>query len=85
MSRRVLALIAKDLRELGRSRGLLISMGALPMTMLPVPIFLVALAVKSSVGEASELLRFYRYQMYLKQHPTQSQLQRECLTKPLAC
>ncbi len=60
MRQRVLALLWKDLREIRRSRGLLISMAALPMTMLPVPIILVAMALKSSPGDARELLAFYR-------------------------
>jgi ABC-type Na+ efflux pump permease subunit len=63
--KRVLALLWKDLREIRRSRGLLISMAALPMTMLPVPIILVSMALKSSVSDARELLGFYRGTVHL--------------------
>ncbi len=55
-----MALLRKDLREIGRSRGLLLSMSALPLTMLPVPIFLVWMGVHASKGDAVNLLAFYR-------------------------
>jgi ABC-type Na+ efflux pump permease subunit len=52
-------LLRKELTELGRSRWLLFSMAALPLTMLPVPIVLVELMVKASHAEASDLAQFY--------------------------
>jgi ABC-2 type transport system permease protein len=54
--RRTLALLAKDLREIRRSRGLLVSMAALPMTMVPLPIFLVWTFEHFPLGEAQNLL-----------------------------
>ncbi|MHB8420839.1 MAG: ABC transporter permease subunit [Myxococcales bacterium] len=54
--RRTLALIAKDLREIRRSRGLLLSMAALPLTMVPLPVFLVWTFERFPLGEAQNLL-----------------------------
>jgi ABC-2 type transport system permease protein len=53
-------LLRKELTELRRSRWLLLSMAALPLTMLPVPIVLVELMVRSSHAEAADLAQFYR-------------------------
>ncbi len=53
---RTLALLGKDLREIRRSRGLLVSMAALPMTMVPLPIFLVWTFEHFPIGEAQNLL-----------------------------
>ncbi|MHB1844584.1 MAG: ABC transporter permease subunit [Deltaproteobacteria bacterium] len=56
---RVLVLLEKELREIRRSRGLLFSMSALPITMLPVPIVLVAGVAHAPLNEVRNLLAFY--------------------------
>lgn len=59
MTSRTLALLGKELRELRRSRGLLVSLAALPATMVPLPILLVGLSVRAPVGDVLNLLGFY--------------------------
>lgn len=57
---RTWALLGKELTELRRSPWLLFSMAALPLTLLPMPIVLVELVVRSSHVEASDLAQFYK-------------------------
>ncbi len=56
---RALVLLGKELREIRRSRGLLLSMSALPLSMLPVPIVLVAGVAHAPMGDIHNLIGYY--------------------------
>lgn len=56
-------LLAKELREIRRSRGLLLSMFALPVPMVVVALVLVRLVLHVHPGDLNELIRFYHVQL----------------------
>jgi ABC-type Na+ efflux pump permease subunit len=53
-------LLRKELLEVRRSRGLLLSMFALPIPMVAVALLLVNLVMRAPAAELGELVRFYR-------------------------
>jgi len=55
-----LVLLAKELREIGRSRMLLASMAALPLSLIPLPVGLVHLVARSKPAEALDMVQFYK-------------------------
>ncbi len=53
-------LLAKELREISRSRLLLASMSALPLSLIPLPVGLVHLMARSKRSEALDMVQFYK-------------------------
>jgi len=53
-------LLAKELREIRRSRMLLASMAALPLSLIPLPVGLVYLVAHARRSEALDMVQFYK-------------------------